>query len=139
VHSFDTPSPLSGKGVLGLDSYLFVQILLCTKNSRNYFTNMAESISEVLEHLLQLNVDFQVLVYLGEECQCAVSPGVIVQYLQRYYQTRKELRQVLEQYIQRFSSLYNYLTVQLLLDRSSPQSGLQIIDRFQCKQCEFKS
>ena len=30
----------------------------------------AQPVPEVLAHLVQLNVDFQVLVCLGEECRC---------------------------------------------------------------------
>jgi hypothetical protein len=43
----------------------------------------AQPVPEVLAHLVQLNVDFQVLVCLGEECRCAVSPRAIV--LLEYY------------------------------------------------------
>ena len=139
VRSLGMKTPLPGNGVLGLDSYLSVQTLLRTKNSGNYFSSMAEPIPKVLEHLLQLNVDFQVLICLYEECRCAVSPGAIVRHLQRHHHTLKELRQVLEQYIQGFPSSYDHLTIELPPDGSSPQPGLQVVDGCQCKQCEFKS
>ena len=56
----------------------------------------AQPVPEVLAHLVELNVDFQVLVCLGEECRCAVSPRAIVRHLYLQHKTPIELRKLVE-------------------------------------------
>jgi hypothetical protein len=95
----------------------------------------APPIPQVLAHLVRLNVEFQVLVCLSEECRCAVSPRAIVRHLYLQHKTPIELRKVIERYIQAFSGSYDYLSVQLLPDGSSPQPIIQVVDGFRCRQC----
>jgi hypothetical protein len=90
----------------------------------------AQPIPQVLEHLITLNVEFQVLVCLGEEYRCAVNPGAIVRYFNDHYQVPIELRKQVKQYIQSFPSLYNHSTVPLPANRSIPQPIIQVIDGF---------
>ena len=97
----------------------------------------AQPVPEVLAHLVQLNVDFQVLVCLGEECRCAVSPRAIVRHFNDQHKTPIELRKVIERYIQAFPGSYDYLSVQLPPDGSSPQPIIQVVDGFRCRQCPF--
>jgi superfamily II DNA helicase RecQ len=99
----------------------------------------AQPIPQVLEHLIQLNVDFQVLVCLGEECRCAVSPRAIVRHFNDQHQIPIELRKQVERYIQLFPGSYDHLSVQLPPDRSFPQPVIPVVDGFQCKGCPFKS
>lgn len=100
---------------------------------------MANPIPEALSHLIALNVEFQVLVCLSEECRCAVSPGAIVRHFYLKHKTPIELRKLLEQYIQGFPGSYDYSTIQLPRDRSSPQPILEVVDGSQCKECQFKT
>ena len=100
---------------------------------------MASPVPEVLDHLVELNVDFQVLICLGDECRCAVSPGAIVRHMFLQHKTPIDLRRQLDQYIQEFLGSYDYATVQLPLDGSFPQANLEVVDGFQCKQCLFKT
>jgi hypothetical protein len=71
----------------------------------------AQPIPQVLEHLITLNVEFQVLVCLGEECQCAVSPRTIVQHLYLQHKTPIELYKLVERYIKSFPGLYDHSSV----------------------------
>jgi hypothetical protein len=99
----------------------------------------AQPIPQALEHLITLNVEFQVLVCLGEECRCAVSPGAIVRHFNDHHQVPIEFRKQVKQYIQSFPSSYDHSTVPLPANRSIPQPIIQVIDGFQCKGCLFKS
>ena len=99
----------------------------------------AQPVPEVLAHLVQLNVDFQVLVCLGEECRCAVSPRAMVRHFNDQHKTPIELRKAIERYIQAFLGSYDYLSVRLPPDGSSPQPIIQVVDGFQCRQCPFKT
>ena len=97
----------------------------------------AQPVPEVLAHLVQLNVDFQVLVCLDGECRCAVSPRAIVRHLYLQHKTPIELRKLVERYIQSFPGSYDHLSVQLPPDGSFPQPVIQVDDGFRCKQCPF--
>ena len=93
----------------------------------------AQPVPEVLAHLVQLNVDFQVLVCLDGECRCAVSPRAIVRHFNDQHKTPIELRKLVERYIQSFPGSYDHSSVQLPPDRSFPQPIIQVVDGFQCK------
>jgi hypothetical protein len=92
VRRLGIPSHLHRKCVLGLSSYS-TQI---NPNSYNHDANQSRAqappIPQVLEHLIQLNVDFQVLVCLGAECRCAVSPRAIVRHFNDQHQIPIKLR-----------------------------------------------
>src|ERR1700733_6310814 len=105
----------------------------------NQYRARAPPIPQVLEHLIQLNVDFQVLVCLGAECRYAVSPRAIVRHFNDQHQIPIELRKQVERYIQLFPSSYDYSTVPLPANGSIPQPIIQVVDGFQCKDCPFKS
>lgn len=100
----------------------------------NQCTTQAQAIPEVWSHLVQLNVDFQVLICMGDKCRCAVSPAAIVRHLQRHHNIPIELRTQVERYIQLFPSSYDHSSVQLPPDRSFPQPVIQVVDGFQCGQ-----
>jgi len=98
-----------------------------------------QPIPEVLEHLIALNVEFQVLVCTSPECQYAVSPVAISGHLFRKHQVKIELRKQVEQYVQLFPHLYNHVTIQLPENGSIPQPIIPVVNGFQCRKCPFKS
>jgi superfamily II DNA helicase RecQ len=100
---------------------------------------MAQPIPLLIEHLVALNTDFQVLVCLYDECQHAVSPGALVRHFYLQHKTSIHLRKALEQYIHEFPSSYDYTTVQLPQDGSSPQPHLEVLTGYACRACKFKS
>lgn len=107
--------------------------------STGLFRAMAQPIPDVLAHLVQLNVDFQVLVCLEDKCRCAVSPRAIVRHFHDQHRTPIELRKVIERYIKSFPGSYDYLSVHLPPDRSYPQPIIEVVDGFRCQRCQFMS
>src|ERR1700710_2526167 len=96
---------------------------ICTINS-----NMAElsaipvqPVPETLSHLIQLNVDYGVLICLGHGYQCAVSPASISRHLRRKHKTQLELRQQVDRYIERCPFEYDYSTIKLPKNGLAPQ------------------
>jgi hypothetical protein len=53
----------------------------------------AQPIPEPLGYLMRLNVEYSVLVCMGNGCQYAVSPASFSDYLRRKYKTSLEFRQ----------------------------------------------
>jgi hypothetical protein len=96
-------------------------------------------IPPTLTHLIALNVEFHVLLCLGNGCRKAVSPAGIVEHLRKKHSTKPEIRKQVQGYIKEFPFTYDYSTVQLPVDRSAPQPIIPIMDGFQCKECPYKT
>jgi hypothetical protein len=92
-----------------------------------------------LTHLIALNVEFQVLLCLGNGCCKAISTASIVEHLRKMHRVKLEIRKQVQAYIQEFPVKYDYSTVQLPVDGSAPQAINAVIDGFQCKECPFKT
>jgi hypothetical protein len=68
-------------------------------------------IPPTLTHLIALNVEFHVLLYLGNGCRKAVSPAGIVEHLRKKHSTKPEIRKQVQEYIKEFPFTYDYSTV----------------------------
>jgi hypothetical protein len=105
----------------------------------NQIATQAQPIPDVWNHLVELNVDFQILICLNDKCRCAIKPGAIVRHLRDQHQIPIELRKQVDQYIQSFPSLYDYSTVQLPVDGLSPQPVIPVVNGCQCIECPYKT
>jgi hypothetical protein len=105
----------------------------------NQIVTQAPPIPEVWSHLVELNVDFQVLICLSNKCRCAVNPGAIVRHFRDQHKVPIELRKQIERYIQSFPSSYDYLTIQLPADGLIPQPIVPVVNGFQCIECPYKT
>jgi hypothetical protein len=101
--------------------------------------NLLQPIPQVLDHLVHLNVEFGVLVCLGNGCRKAVSLSAISEHLRKRHQTTPEIRKRVREYIKEFPYTYNHSIVQLPKDGLALQPVIPIIDRFQYKHCTFYS
>jgi hypothetical protein len=96
---------------------------------------MAQPIPQALTHLVALNMDFNVLICL--QCKFAVTPSAIVRHLRDQHKTDIRLRKQVEEYVQEFLFIYDYVTVPLPEENSVPQPIIPVIDGFQCQACPF--
>ncbi|KAF8861416.1 hypothetical protein BDZ45DRAFT_723822 [Acephala macrosclerotiorum] len=92
-----------------------------------------------LDHLIQLNVAYRVLICPHNECRKAVQPGAFREHLRVQYQTPLRDRERVQEYINGFSWDYDFSTIQLPEDGSRPQPIIPVVDGFQCQTCPFKS
>ena len=97
-----------------------------------------QPIPQPLAHLIQLNVEYGVLICIGNGCRCAVSPASTSEHLRRKHHTARELRQQVDRYIQEFLFEYNYSSVRIPLDGLAPQPVIPVVDGLQCKHCPAK-
>jgi hypothetical protein len=98
---------------------------------------MAQPIPQALAHLIALNMEFNVLIYIP--CKFAVTPTAIVRHLRDQHKTDIKLRKQVEEYIQEFPFVYNHITVPLPEENSAPQPIIPVMDGLQCQECPFKS
>jgi hypothetical protein len=98
---------------------------------------MAQPIPQAWTHLIALNVDFNVLICL--HCKFAVAPSAIVRHLRDQHKTDVKLRKQVEEYVQEFPFIYDYITVPLPEENSVPQPIIPVIDGFQCQACPFST
>jgi hypothetical protein len=96
-------------------------------------------IPPTLTYLIALNVEFHVLLCLGNGCRKAVSLAGIVEHLRKKHSTKLEIRKQVQGYIKEFPFIYDYSTVQLPVDRSALQPIIPIMDGFQYKECLYKT
>ena len=97
-----------------------------------------QPIPQPLAHLIQLNVEYGVLICIGNGCRYAVSPASTSEHLRRKHHTARELRQQVDRYIQEFPFEYNYSSVRIPLDGLAPQPVIPVVDGLQCKHCPAK-
>jgi hypothetical protein len=98
---------------------------------------MAQPIPQALAHLIALNMEFNVLIYIP--FKFAVTPTAIVRHLRDQHKTDIKLRKQVEEYIQEFPFVYNHITVPLPEENSAPQPIIPVMDGLQCQECPFKS
>jgi hypothetical protein len=125
--------------LLGLRSHIPNSINSINSNMTEHQANLLQPIPQVLDHLVYLNVEFGVLVCLGNRCRKAVSPSAISEHLRKRHQTTPEIRKRVREYIKEFLYTYDHSTVRLPKDGSALQPVIPIIDGFQYKHCAFRS
>jgi hypothetical protein len=92
-----------------------------------------------LHHLIQLNVAYRVLICPHNECRKAVQPQAYKTHLFVQHKTPLRDRERVEQYTSTFGWDYEFSTIKLPGDGSSPQPIIPVVDGFQCRTCSFKS
>ena len=97
--------------------------------------NPLQSIPQALAHLIHLNIEFRVLVCLGDGCCKAVSAKGLVEHLRKYHNEKPAVRKQVQQYVQGFPHKYNYKTIVVPTDGNAPQPIIPIVDGFQCRHC----
>jgi hypothetical protein len=100
---------------------------------------MAQPIPQALSHLVALNVEYGVLICIGNGCKCALKPSAIPRHLAIKHKTAIGLRKQVDQYVAAFPFEYDYKTVRLPQDGSAPQAIIPIVGGFACKDCPFKT
>jgi hypothetical protein len=101
---------------------------------------MAQPIPQDLSHLMAVNVEYSVLICLGNTCSCAVNPAGFTAHVRRKHKVPKEVWEQVEQYIQECAfEEYNYASVQLPVDGLAPQPVIPTVDGFVCKECLYKT
>jgi hypothetical protein len=99
----------------------------------------AQPIPQELSHLVSLNVEYSVLICIGNGCRYALKPTAISRHLDIKHKTPIAVRKQVEQYIKEFPFVYDHASVPLPIDRSAPQPIIPIIDGFVCRDCPFKT
>ncbi|OBT81111.1 hypothetical protein VE02_10315 [Pseudogymnoascus sp. 03VT05] len=94
-----------------------------------------------LAHLLTINVEYKAVLCLRPLCCKAVSPVGLVEHLRKIHHEKPELRRQAEDWIQDLKRelrwTYNWATIQLPANGSTPQLVLLVVDGFRCLQCVF--
>jgi hypothetical protein len=98
-----------------------------------------KSIPSELDHLIQLNVAYRVLICPHTECRKAVQPRAFSEHLRVQHQTPLRDRERVQEYIKGFGWDYDFSTIQLPEDGSRPQPIIPVVDGCQCRTCPFKS
>lgn len=101
--------------------------------------NPLQPIPPELDHLIHLNVEFRVLVCLGNGCRKAVSARGFVEHLRKIHKEKPPIRKKVYEYTEGFPHDYDYSNIQLPNDGLLPQPVIPIVDGFQCKDCGFKT
>jgi hypothetical protein len=102
-------------------------------------TNPIEPVPQALSHLIALNVEYKVLICIGNGCRHALKPTAIPRHLVDKHNTPIVLQRQVDQYIKAFLFDYDYTSVQLPGDGSVPQPIILVVDGFACRDCQFKS
>lgn len=98
---------------------------------------MANQVPESLASMVYLNSEFKVLLCLGDGCSKAVAPKGIVAHMRKIHHMKPELQRELGEYVGHNFELdnYDYSSIQLPANGSTPQPILLVVDGFQCKLC----
>jgi hypothetical protein len=84
---------------------------------------------------MQLNVEYGVLICIGNGCQCAVGPASFSDHLRRKHKTPLELREQVDRYIDGFPFKYDYSDVPLPQDGLAPQPIIRVVEGLRYKYC----
>ena len=103
----------------------------------NQLAQLPLPLPEVLEQWLTLNAEFHVLICHSADCRQALSPGAISRHLRDKHQVKIELRKQADQYIEQWQWPYDFQSVPLPPDGSSPQPIIPVVDGYQCRDCKF--
>jgi len=98
---------------------------------------MAEPIPQALAHLVELNVEYGVLIC--RQCKYALKPTAISRHLGNKHKTPVELRKQLDKYVSGFPFQYDHMSVQLPSNGSEPQPIIPVLDGHLCKDCPYMS
>lgn len=80
-------------------------------------------------------MEYGLLICIGSECRCALSPASTLEHLRRNHRVPVELRQQMDQYTKGFPFKYDYSSVPLPRDGLAPQPIIAVVEVIQCKHC----
>src|SRR5580700_10636019 len=89
---------------------------------------MASYIPKSLAYLIELNIDFEVIVCIT--CYKAITPTGIDQHIRKTHNLEPSLRKELQEYMNSFKNSYSPSTIRLPANNSTPQPILPIVDGF---------
>jgi Orsellinic acid/F9775 biosynthesis cluster protein D len=90
-----------------------------------------------LSQLIAVNVEYEVLLCLGNGCRKAVNPAGIVEHLRKIHREKPSVRRQVQEFVAGIPWVYNYSTIRLPANRSAPQPIIPIVDGFQCRDCPY--
>jgi Orsellinic acid/F9775 biosynthesis cluster protein D len=100
----------------------------------------AQPIPAALAHLIAVNVEYGVLICIGNGCNKAISPTGILDHMRKQgHPTTKASRKQMQAYAQAFPHRYDHASMPLPTDGLAPQPVIPIVDGLQCRQCTFRS
>src|SRR5271167_2575113 len=95
-----------------------------------------KEVPSALRQLVQVNVEYKVLICLGNGCSRAVRPATFLRHARDWeHPMTKASRQQAQEYIAAFLYDYNHSTVALPPDGLAPQRVIPVADGFQCRKC----
>jgi hypothetical protein len=86
-----------------------------------------------------LNVEYSVLIYIGNRCKHILKLAAILQYLDIKYKTAIGLQKQVDEYVREFLFEYNPASVLLLHNRSALQPIIPVVGRFVYRDCLYKT
>jgi hypothetical protein len=98
---------------------------------------MAQPIPNALAHLVELNIEFGVLICI--QCRYAVTPTAISRHLGDKHKTPVPLRKQLDEYIREFPFRYDHTSVPLPRNGTAPQPIIPVLGGHLCKECPYKT
>lgn len=107
------------------------------KNPINNQGTMAQPIPEALAHLVGLNVEFNVLIYI--QCKYAVTPTTISGHFSDKHKTPGPLRKQLDKYIREFPFRYGHNSITDPSNGPAPQPIIPVLGGHLCKECPYKT
>lgn len=82
---------------------------------------------------------YQILICLGNRCQCAINPATGVAHLRRNHKITGDIRNQVQRYINRCKFKdYTYATVGLPADGLAPQPVIPTVNGFHCINCTHR-
>jgi Orsellinic acid/F9775 biosynthesis cluster protein D len=101
---------------------------------------MAQPVPQELSYLVAVNVEYSVLICIGNTCYCAVSPAGLTAHVRRKHKVSKRVWKQVEQYVEECAfKEYNYASIQLPANGLAPQPIISVVDGFQCQHCLYKT
>jgi hypothetical protein len=100
---------------------------------------MAQPIPQALAYLIILNVEYGVLICIGNGCAHTLKPTAISRHLDIKHKTPIALHKQVDQYVAEFPFTYDHTSVPILRDGLAPQPIIPIVDGFVCRDCPGKS
>ena len=92
-----------------------------------------------VRHLIHLNNAYPVLICQRNECRKAVQPHAFSEHLRVQHETPLRDRERVQEYVSTFNWDYNFSTIKLPRDGSSPQPIIPVVDGLQCTLCQPES
>jgi hypothetical protein len=99
-----------------------------------------ELVPQALSQLMHVNVEYRVLICIGNGCGKAVRPTGFLEHIRKKeHPITKEIRKQIQEYVRAFPYNYDHSTIELPIDGLALQPVILVVDGFQCRKCSFRS